>query len=259
MLSAEVFEGFESAIRERESRGEKVESNLVGINKADIIESDVKNRTAYVTVKFVSELISVTRDAEGEVVEGDPKKVREVTDIWTFARDISSQESELEACRDRIRRTEPIPALPRSTAPSPVHCCLAQSLSPSRSIFCCGKCAWKSAGISFAPVSFAEIEGWDADDQAAAFQTLLRSCGRIKRDSASVEACAAAKALAAKGAVSREAARSFFEANYTPHRVVGASKPGLVTGYYEPEIDGARVKSDKFPVPPISGLTISYR
>jgi len=91
LLSTEVFEGFESAIHEREARGEKVESNLVGINKADIIESDVKNRTAYVTVKFVSELISVTRDAEGEVVEGDPKKVREVTDIWTFARDITSK------------------------------------------------------------------------------------------------------------------------------------------------------------------------
>ena len=90
-LTAEVFEGFEGAIRERESRGEKVESNLVGINKADIIESDVKKNTAYVTVKFVSELISVTRDAEGDVVEGDPKKVREVTDIWTFARDISSK------------------------------------------------------------------------------------------------------------------------------------------------------------------------
>ena len=91
LLSDEVFEGFESAIRERETRGEKVESNLVGINKADIIESDVKNRTAYVTVKFVSELISVTRDAEGGVVEGDPKKVREVTDIWTFARDITAK------------------------------------------------------------------------------------------------------------------------------------------------------------------------
>jgi len=91
LLSTEVFEGFESAIRERESRGEKVESNLVGIDKADIIESDVKNRTAYVTVKFVSELISVTRDAEGEVVEGDPKKVRELNDIWTFAREIASK------------------------------------------------------------------------------------------------------------------------------------------------------------------------
>ena len=91
LLSDEVFEGFESAIRERETRGEKVEFNLVGINKADIIEFDVKNRTAYVTVKFVSELISVTRDAEGGVVEGDPKKVREVTDIWTFARDITAK------------------------------------------------------------------------------------------------------------------------------------------------------------------------
>jgi predicted lipid-binding transport protein (Tim44 family) len=91
LLGSDVYDGFERAIRERESRGEKVESSLVGIDKADIIEAEVKNRTAYVTVKFVSELISVTRDAEGEVVEGDPKKVREVTDIWTFAREVGSK------------------------------------------------------------------------------------------------------------------------------------------------------------------------
>ena len=66
-------------------------SNLVGIDKADIIEAEVKNRTAYVTIKFVSELISVTRDADGDVIEGDPKKVREVTDIWTFAREVASK------------------------------------------------------------------------------------------------------------------------------------------------------------------------
>jgi predicted lipid-binding transport protein (Tim44 family) len=91
LLGPDVFEGFQRAIREREERGEKLESSLVGIDKADIIEAEVKNRTAYVTVKFVSELISVTRDAEGEVVEGDPKKVREVTDIWTFAREVASR------------------------------------------------------------------------------------------------------------------------------------------------------------------------
>jgi predicted lipid-binding transport protein (Tim44 family) len=91
LLGSDVYDGFERAIRERESRGEKVESSLIGIDKADIIEAEVKNRTAYVTVKFVSELISVTRDAEGEVVEGDPKKVREVTDIWTFARELGSK------------------------------------------------------------------------------------------------------------------------------------------------------------------------
>ena len=91
LLGNDVYEGFARAIHEREGRGEKVESSLVGIDKADIIEVEVKNRTAYVTVKFVSEMISVTRDAEGEAVEGDPKKVREVTDIWTFARDIASK------------------------------------------------------------------------------------------------------------------------------------------------------------------------
>jgi predicted lipid-binding transport protein (Tim44 family) len=91
LLGSEVFDGFQRAIREREERGETVESSLVGIDKADIIEAEVKNRTAYVTVKFVSELISVTRDADGEVVEGDPKKVREVTDIWTFAREVTSK------------------------------------------------------------------------------------------------------------------------------------------------------------------------
>ena len=91
LLGTDVFEGFQRAIRERDTRGEKVLSSLVGIDKADIIETEIKNRSAYVTVKFVSELISVTRDSDGEVVEGDPKKVREVTDIWTFCRDIASK------------------------------------------------------------------------------------------------------------------------------------------------------------------------
>jgi predicted lipid-binding transport protein (Tim44 family) len=91
LLGSDVYDGFHAAIRERESKGEKVESTLVGINKTDIIEAEVKGRMAYVTVKFVSELISVTRDADGEAVEGDPKTVREVTDIWTFARETDSK------------------------------------------------------------------------------------------------------------------------------------------------------------------------
>jgi len=105
----------------------------------------------------------------------------------------------------------------------------------------------EEAGISFQPVTFADIGGWQDDDQAAAFQALLRSCGRIKRDSASAEACAVARDLAAHGQVSRDAARTFFETHYTPNKIVGAPNKGLVTGYYEPEIDGAREKSDKFP------------
>ncbi|WP_108682422.1 Tim44/TimA family putative adaptor protein [Methyloceanibacter sp. wino2] len=91
LLGDDVLEGFSRAIAERDERGETHHTTLVGIDKADMIEAEVKDKQAFVTVKFVSELISVTRDSAGEVVDGDPKKVREVTDIWTFARDTASR------------------------------------------------------------------------------------------------------------------------------------------------------------------------
>ncbi len=92
LLSKDVYEGFEGAITERESRGETIESSFVGIDKAAIIDASLKAKTANVTVKFISQIISATHDKEGRVVEGDPKKVREVTDIWTFMRDLSSRD-----------------------------------------------------------------------------------------------------------------------------------------------------------------------
>src|SRR6185295_17894804 len=62
LLSREVYEGFAGAISDRESRGEQVDQSFVGIKSADIVEAELKNRAAQVTVKFVSELISATRD-----------------------------------------------------------------------------------------------------------------------------------------------------------------------------------------------------
>lgn len=90
LLSDEVYEGFASAISEREERGEQIDQSFVGINRADIVEAELKNSEANVTVKFLSQLISATRDAAGEVISGDPQRVLEVTDIWTFARDVTS-------------------------------------------------------------------------------------------------------------------------------------------------------------------------
>ncbi|MEP3045237.1 MAG: Tim44/TimA family putative adaptor protein [Roseibium sp.] len=92
LLSSEVFEGFSSAIDDRESRGETIESTFVGIDKAEIVEAALKGTTSQVTVKIHSQLISATRDKDGEVVDGDPAKVTEVVDIWTFARDTTSRD-----------------------------------------------------------------------------------------------------------------------------------------------------------------------
>ncbi len=90
LLNRDVFDGFASAIGERESRGEQIDQSFVGINKADILEAEVKGGMASVTVRFMSQLISATRDRAGVVTAGDPQKIKEVTDIWTFSRDVSS-------------------------------------------------------------------------------------------------------------------------------------------------------------------------
>jgi predicted lipid-binding transport protein (Tim44 family) len=92
MLSREVYDGFESAIREREGRGETTETRFVSIDKAEITGAELRGKTAQITVRFVSQLVSVTHDRTGAVIDGSPEKVTEVTDVWTFARDISSRD-----------------------------------------------------------------------------------------------------------------------------------------------------------------------
>ena len=92
LLSREVFDGFATAITERESRGEQIDQSFVGINKADVMEAELKKGVAQISVKFVSELFTATRDKAGVVVAGDPNKNREVIDIWTFARDATSRD-----------------------------------------------------------------------------------------------------------------------------------------------------------------------
>ncbi len=92
LLAKEVYDGFEQAISEREKRGEKAESNFVSIDKADLAAVEVKGKTAQVTIGFVSQLISVTRDAQGAVVDGSAEQVSEVNDIWTFSRQLGSRD-----------------------------------------------------------------------------------------------------------------------------------------------------------------------
>jgi predicted lipid-binding transport protein (Tim44 family) len=92
LLSREVYDGFEAAIRGREQRSETVETRFVSIDSADIVGAEQRAKTAQVTVRFVSQLVSVTRDKSGAVIDGNPDKVTDVTDVWTFARDITSRD-----------------------------------------------------------------------------------------------------------------------------------------------------------------------
>lgn len=92
LLSREVYEGFSAAIDERKKEGHILESRFVGINKADISGVEIVSGRAQVSVKFVSDLITATLDKDGEVIDGDPTEIQEITDVWTFERPVKSRD-----------------------------------------------------------------------------------------------------------------------------------------------------------------------
>ncbi len=92
LLSAEVYESFDGAIRDREQRGEHIDRKFVGISKAEIVGAEMRGRNANLTVRFISQMISVTHDKAGAVVDGNAEAITDVTDVWTFSRDLSSRD-----------------------------------------------------------------------------------------------------------------------------------------------------------------------
>ncbi len=89
-LSEDVYRSFEAAVKEREKDGVVLDQTFIGITKSDVLEAEVNDGNANVVVHFGSEMISATRDQSGNVTAGDPNAVEDITDIWTFSRDIST-------------------------------------------------------------------------------------------------------------------------------------------------------------------------
>jgi predicted lipid-binding transport protein (Tim44 family) len=91
LLAAKVLQNFSTVIDQRKADGQTQETELVGFNGVEIIEAQMVSRNAEVTVKFDAEMISVTRNAEGEIVGGNAEDVTQITDIWTFSKDTRSR------------------------------------------------------------------------------------------------------------------------------------------------------------------------
>jgi predicted lipid-binding transport protein (Tim44 family) len=92
LLSSEVYESFDAVIKDREKHEQKTETRFVSIDKAELVGAEARDRAAQLTVRFVSQMVSVTRDKTGAIVDGNPEKVTDITDVWTFARDITSRD-----------------------------------------------------------------------------------------------------------------------------------------------------------------------
>ena len=87
-LSDPVADAFQSVIDQRTAQGQTVQAQYLGTRDTALAsaEFDPSTGMAEISVRFVGELIAATRNAEGDVVEGDPKTPRKQKDLWTFAR-----------------------------------------------------------------------------------------------------------------------------------------------------------------------------
>ncbi len=92
LLSSDVYESFDAAIKDRERLEQKTETRFVSIDKAELIGAELRDGAEQLTVRFISQMISVTRDKTGVIVDGNPERISDITDVWTFARDISSRD-----------------------------------------------------------------------------------------------------------------------------------------------------------------------
>jgi predicted lipid-binding transport protein (Tim44 family) len=92
MLARDVFDNFVTAISERESRGETTETRFVAIEKAEITEAEVKANAMQVTVRFLSQIVSTTKNKAGETAEGSPNGMTDITDVWTFSRNVGASD-----------------------------------------------------------------------------------------------------------------------------------------------------------------------
>lgn len=91
LLSEELYKHFESEIDARVNSGNKTETTLVSVKAEDISRAILDKNAARLNVRFTSEQITVVRDTDGKIIEGDPSDVNEVADEWTFERDITSK------------------------------------------------------------------------------------------------------------------------------------------------------------------------
>lgn len=90
LLSSEIYKSFASAIDDRKKKGETLEVDLPNIVTMEVLRKDMDKNIAHVTVRIVSEQCVILRNKKGEVLSGDPDHYTEITDIWTFSRDVKS-------------------------------------------------------------------------------------------------------------------------------------------------------------------------
>lgn len=90
LLSEKIFTAFQSAINKRDDEKKILHSNIISIDKAEILSAQIVENKAFVTIKFISKQINYFTDLSDQIIEGAKNEMAEMTDIWTFKKDLTS-------------------------------------------------------------------------------------------------------------------------------------------------------------------------
>ena len=88
LLTSEMADNFDQAIQTRNKNNIKSEFTFIGLKSSNVEKYERIKNEVFTSVKFVSEVISVKRDKENKIIEGNPNKIKEVTDYWKFSKNI---------------------------------------------------------------------------------------------------------------------------------------------------------------------------
>ena len=91
-LSSNMFSNFSEAIKSRNKEGIISEFTFVGVKESSVEKYEKIKDNLFATVKFVAEVISVKKDKENKIIEGNPDKIKFVNDSWKFTRNIKQKD-----------------------------------------------------------------------------------------------------------------------------------------------------------------------
>lgn len=92
LLEPQVYDAFNQALALREEHGETMSTEIHAVRKVEILEAKVDGRIAYVTIRFIADETCVIRSKDGAILSGDPDRITEMNDIWTFSRLVRSRD-----------------------------------------------------------------------------------------------------------------------------------------------------------------------
>ena len=91
LLSQNMFSNFSDAIKSRNKENIKSEFTFIGVKESSVEKYEKIKDNLFATVKFVAEVISVKRDKDNNIIEGNPDKIKFVTDRWKFTKNINNK------------------------------------------------------------------------------------------------------------------------------------------------------------------------